>query len=69
MREGGDFMVTSFPVESPHYERTHSMFGKTKENLSNVISVPARNASLLSLVALAVSIVALFVAAAMAVHH
>ncbi len=45
------------------------MFGKTREQLGNVISVPAKNASLLSLVALAISIVAIFVVAAMAVNR
>jgi hypothetical protein len=45
------------------------MFGNTKEKLGNVISVPARNASLMALVALAVSMVALLVVAAMVVHH
>jgi hypothetical protein len=40
------------------------MFGKTKEQIGSVLSVPAKNASLLSLVALAIAVVALIVAAA-----
>ena len=39
------------------------MFGKAKEQLGNAISVPARNASLISILALAVALVALLVVA------
>jgi hypothetical protein len=45
------------------------MFGKTRQQLGNAISVPAKNASLMSLLAVVISIVALLVATALAVHH
>jgi hypothetical protein len=44
------------------------MFGKTRDHISNAVSLPARNASLLSIIALAVSLVTLLIVAGMRLH-